>query len=193
MKIHDSGMPGENFWSSFFNPLEVLKTLGLSAGMKKIVDLGCGYGTFSFPAAEISREATVLAFDIEREMVETVRKKAADRKLKNIVALQRDFIEKGTGLDSGSVDYVMLFNILHAENPLGILSETHRILKVGGSAGIIHWVYDSKTPRGPSLDTRPRPEQCRDWARKAGFKVIKDEVELKPYHYGILITVRNCE
>ncbi len=62
-----------------------------------------------------------------------------------------------------SVDYVMLFNILHAEDPVSLLKEAHRILKRDAKVGVIHWIYSDSTPRGPSLDIRPKPHQCIQW------------------------------
>ena len=72
-------------------------------------------------------------------------------------------METGTGLANDTCEYVMLFNILFAEDPLKILSEAGRILAPGGKVGVIHWNHDAATPRGPSLSIRPRLEQCQDW------------------------------
>ena len=80
----------------------------------------------------------------------------------------------------------MLFNILHTEVPLALLQEAYRILEPMGKVGLIHWNYDPSTPRGPSMDIRPRPEQCQQWMKSAGFDLIKPLVDLPPYHYGIL-------
>jgi hypothetical protein len=41
----------------------------------------------------------------------------------DLALVQRNFITTGTGLANKRVDYVILFNILHAENPVAILSE----------------------------------------------------------------------
>lgn len=84
------------------------------------------------------------------------------------------------------MDYAMLFNILHAEQPEKLLSEAHRILRPGGILGIMHWNYDPRTPRGPAMDIRPKPEECRAWAKAAGFVIGKRFVDLPPYHYGIV-------
>jgi predicted methyltransferase len=99
----------------------------------------------------------------------------------------RDFVAEGTGLPPASVDYAMLFNILHAEQPERLLHESYRVLAPGGLMGIIHWNYDPTTPRGPSMDIRPRPEQCRGWAIKEGFRLLAPGgiVNLPPYHYGL--------
>jgi hypothetical protein len=52
---------------------------------------------------------------------------------------------------------------------------------------VIHWNYDPTTPRGPAMEIRPRPEQCIDWGRQAGFLFDKQcYYDLPPYHYGLL-------
>jgi len=47
---------------------ETLRTLGLNEDCGDVLDLGCGYGTFTIPAAQICAGA-VYALDIEAEMV----------------------------------------------------------------------------------------------------------------------------
>ena len=126
-----------------------------------------------------------VALDIEPDMVAATRGKAKEVNLTNIVTRQRDFFAEGTGLEPQSVDYAMLLNILHAEQPLSLLREAWRILTPGGRVGVIHWNYDPNTPRGPSLAIRPRPADCRRWVEEAGFDVVNDVIDLPPYHYGL--------
>ena len=65
----------------------------------------------------------------------------------------------------------------------------------GGVVSVIHWKYDSSTPRGPSMDIRPRPEQCRAWAEAAGFIFLRDQdlSECCQYHYGMLLVRPHAE
>jgi ubiquinone/menaquinone biosynthesis C-methylase UbiE len=128
----------------------------------------------------------IYALDIEPEMIRTVERKAKKFNLNNVVAILRDFMSEGSGLKDLSVDFVFLFNILHAENPVYLLKEAYRILAPGGKAGIIHWKYDETIRDGPSMDIRPKPEQCRHWAESVGF-VLEQKLDLKPYHYGIVM------
>jgi predicted methyltransferase len=66
------------------------------------------------------------------------------------------------------------------------MEEAFRVLIPGGHLAVIHWNYDPATPRGPALEIRPRPEQCIEWGRKAGFTFDERErVDLKPHHYGL--------
>ncbi len=177
-------MPDEAMWSGFFSPEQTLARLGLEATCGDAADFGCGYGTFSIPAARIVR-GTAHAFDIEADMIATTARKAETAGLANVRTLQRDFVALGTGLPAESVGYAMLFNILHCERPEILLREAWRILHRGGRLGIMHWNYDPSTPRGPTMDIRPRPEQCRDWALDAGFRLHSPErIDLPPHHYG---------
>ena len=125
MKTRESGMPDESMWESFFDPPTVLAKLGLTDECRDVVDFGCGYGTFTIPAARIA-QGIVHAFDIEAEMVAATAARAKAAGLTNVQVWQRDFVADGTGLTDASFDYVMLFNILHAEDPLTLLREALR-------------------------------------------------------------------
>jgi ubiquinone/menaquinone biosynthesis C-methylase UbiE len=193
MKTRESGMPDESMWASFFTPEQTLTKLGLTGSCGDVVDFGCGYGTFTIPAARMIRgtPGMVHALDIEADMVEATRRKAEEAGLSNVHAEQRDFVADGTGRPDGSIDYVMLFNILHCEQPEVLLREAWRILSPGGRLGLMHWNYDPGTPRGPSMDIRPRPEQCRDWAIVVGFELaFLDKIDLPPHHYGWVMEKR---
>ena len=187
MKTRESGMPHEEMWESFFDPEAVLDALGMDETVGDAVDFGCGYGTFALPVAR-RIQGTLYGFDIEAQMIAECGRRAAGEGVRNARFCQRDFVADGTGLLAESMDYAMLFNILHAEVPLMLLREAWRILKPRGRLAITHWNYDPATPRGPSMDIRPRPKECRVWAEEAGFVCETDEkIELPPYHYGWLM------
>ena len=185
MKIRDSGMPDEHSWERFFDAGHVLRRLGLNGGYEDVVDFGCGYGTFSIAAARMTT-GTIYALDIDPNMVAETSSRAQQLGLTNVRATERDFVADGADLPPGSVDYAMLFNILHAEDVTGLLEEALRVLRPGGTLGIIHWIHDARTPRGPPLSIRPRPEQCMQWASDAGFQLSCTPIELPPYHYGLV-------
>ena len=185
LKIRESGMPKEEDWTQFFDPEHALSLLGLNHNLVNVADFGCGYGTFTIPAAKIIG-GKVYAFDIEPEMIKAVEQKSKAFSIVNVNAILRDFLSEGSGLNDESVDFVFLFNILHLENPERLLKESYRILKTGGRVGIIHWNYNPTTPRGPPMNIRPKPEQCRLWAESVGF-IFEKKVILKPYHYGLVL------
>jgi len=183
MKIRDSGMPDRATWEGFFDPGATLQRLGLEMLAEDIVDFGCGYGTFALAAAALTR-GTVHALDIDPNMIETTAARASQLGVSNVRATERDFVAGGSGLASDSVGYAMLFNVLHSEDAVGLLREARRVLRPCGVAAIVHWIHDGRTPRGPDLSIRPRPEQCSAWAREAGL-LTRELVMLPPYHYGL--------
>ncbi len=185
MKIRESDMPPEGEWTKLFDPNKVLKLLGVDANVNDVADFGCGYGTFTIPAAQVI-SGSVFALDIEPDMVKTVERKAKDLRLSNVVAIRRDFMSEGSGLASSRVDFVFLFNILHAEDPIPILKEAYRILKPGGKLGIVHWRHVWKFRDDPCMKTLPTPKQCARLAESVGFQFEK-QFNLKPYHFGIVM------
>lgn len=189
MKARESGMPAENQWNSFFDAdCIVAKMECATMGNEIVAEFGCGYGTFTLPVARRTK-GTVHALDIEPDLIRQLADKAADEGLSNIQTLGRDFVSSGTGLPSSSVDHVMLFNILHLEDPVSLLREAGRILKPGGKVSVIHWHHDPSTPRGPSMAIRPRPHQCKAWAEEAGLGFVRfqDLRECCEFHYGLLL------
>ncbi len=184
MKVRDSGMPEVGTWDEFFDPGAILGQLAFN-GRADVVDFGCGYGTFTVAAA--SRTTGVVhAIDLDPVMVAATIERAESLGLANVLAIQRDFDAEGTGLPDASVSYAMLFNVLHAQDPMPMLREATRILKPRGVLAVIHWVHDAKTPRGPDLSIRPRPEQCRAWMERAGCEIRIPLVALPPYHFGVV-------
>ncbi len=185
MKIRDSGMPAVEYWESFFDPEACLTALGLVAEHRNVADFGCGYGTFTVQAA-MRVSGQVFAFDIDQRMLRHTARSAGRHDLGNIRFEQRDFAADGSGLANASVDYAMLFNILHCEQPVALLAEAERILIPGGVAGLMHWRHDAETPRGPDLSIRPQPQQCLLWAERAGLVWRDQRVhQLPPWHYGL--------
>jgi len=183
VKVRDSGMPERGCWESLFNVSLILDKMEINQDINSLVEFGCGYGTFTLLSAE-RISGNIVAMDIEDQMLKIAASRTISKS--NITFVKRDFIANGTGIPDNSVDYVMLFNILHHIKPLELLNEAYRILKIGGKAGLIHWNYDSTTPRGPSMDIRPKPIEMKEWALEVGFKQY-NYIDLPPYHYGFVV------
>jgi ubiquinone/menaquinone biosynthesis C-methylase UbiE len=186
MKVKDSGMPEEDLWSSFFNVELILAELEIDNRINDLVETGFGYGTFTMAAAK-KIKGSLYAFDIENEMLQLLSQKLSSVEKTNIIPEKRDILESGTGLADNSVDYVMLFNILHHEKPHEFLTEAWRILKPNGKIGIIHWRSDIPTPRGPVVSSRPKPDDISAWIDFTKFDLHKAPFILVPYHFGIIL------
>lgn len=165
-------MPDDSYWESFFNPRCILERLDCVVDCGDVVEFGCGYGTFTIPAAELIK-GQVIALDIEPGMVVETLWKATEANRLNVTAEVRDFVASGCGRVNESVGYAMLFNILHIEDPIGLLREAYRILIPGGLAGIIHWpprlgfeqAWKELGSNPPNNDARPRTRLMLLWPR----------------------------
>jgi SAM-dependent methyltransferase len=180
MRIRDSGMPDELSWESLFDVPLILSRLEIGR-FHDVAELGCGYGTFSIPIAK-AISGTLYAFDIDPAMVARTKQRAEGLP---IVCQVRDVMESGFAVH---VDAVVLFNILHCEQPVLLLQHAANALRPDGQVLAIHWRH-GETPRGPSLDIRPRPERIVAWAQEAGMEPVGDVIDLPPWHYGLRFRV----
>jgi ubiquinone/menaquinone biosynthesis C-methylase UbiE len=180
-------MPAASLWESFFDVDLILSELQIDSKIKDLVEIGCGYGTFTIPAAK-KIGGILYAFDIEEGMIEIVKHELKDRHINNVILKQRDILSQTTGLEDNSVDYIMLFNILHHESPHDFLNEAYRILKQDGKLGILHWRSDIPTPRGPDLTIRPKPSQILLCIDKQKYSLYKAPTVILPYHFGLIFS-----
>jgi SAM-dependent methyltransferase len=180
-------MPPTQMWESFFDPAGILDAFGCRALRGDAVEFGCGYGTFTVDlAGRVS--GTVYALDVDPDMVNATATRVQQAGARNVVVEHRDFVSAGSGRPDRSVATVLLFNILHMEDPVALFRESRRILCEGGTASVIHWRDDIDTPRGPPLDIRPTPDQCRVWAQQAGLRFAGMRgLPESPWHWGLLL------
>jgi SAM-dependent methyltransferase len=176
MKIRDSGMPEEAYWESLLDVPLILSKFDIGQ-FHDVAELGCGYGTFSIPVARAIR-GTLYTFDVDPAMVARTLERGAGLP---IVAEVRDVMQQGFGVE---VDAVMLFNILHCEEPVRLLQHAREALRPGGEVLFIHWRHDIPTPRGPAAEIRPRPEHIAEWAASAALRA-SEPIDLPPWHYGM--------
>lgn len=184
MKVEDSGMPEESYWNSLFNIEVIVDWLAIPERKVKVVEIGCGYGTFTVPVAR-RVNGEVYAFDIEPAMIEIARENVKKAGLSNVIFCLRDVLEEGTGLETETCDMVLLFNILHFAGKRAMLAESSRILKPGGIAAIIHWRKDIPTPRGPAINIRPDEAQILEASKGLALAFYGNSRILEPYHWGI--------
>ena len=186
MKYRDSGMPEVKMWETFFDPLKVLEKMEINASVNSYLDIGCGYGTFLFPASDLVKNA--IGFDIDKNMIDHCKNIQIKLNIKNIELILGDISSENKvhplAQFNNTIDYVSLFNILHCEEPVNLLEVARNLLNDEGKICVIHWQY-KETPRGPAMEIRPRPEQIIEWAKiaKLNFTSI---IDLPPYHYGLI-------
>lgn len=193
MLIRESGMPAQDYWETLIDVPRILDAFGFTSGSPTatgdVAELGCGYGTFTIPLAQRIR-GTVHALDLDPAMVAVTEHRATAAGLANLRASVRDVLADGFGISPASCEAALLFNILHAEEPVALLRAARDTVRPGGLVAAIHWRSDLATPRGPSLSIRPRPEQIAAWAAEAGLIADGNSFALPPWHFGITLRVR---
>jgi SAM-dependent methyltransferase len=183
MFLRESGMPPQDYWETLFDVPRILDAFGFGPATGDVAELGCGYGTFTLPLAR-RIGGTVHTLDIDAAMVATTTQRAAQAGLDNVQPALRDVLANDFGRPAGSCDAALLFNILHAEEPVALLRAARDVVRPNGLVAVIHWRSDIPTPRGPSLAIRPRPEQIAAWATEAGL-TAGPNFDLPPWHFGL--------
>lgn len=111
-------------------PVQVVREAGVEVG-NQVLDYGCGSGSYALAAAQVvGPTGRVCAADSNPFAVRQVQRAAAAQGLTNVQVV---YTRQQTGLADGSMDVVLLYNVLHAlRDPRGVLQELHRVLKPGG-------------------------------------------------------------
>ena len=193
MKLRESGMPAQDYWETLLDVPAILDAFGFNGSTGSatgdVAELGCGYGTFTIPLAR-RIGGIVHALDLDPAMVAATIQRATAAGLANLRASVRDVLTDGFGVPPASCDAALLFNILHAEEPVALLRAARDAVCPGGLVAAIHWRSDLATPRGPSLAIRPRPDRIIAWATEAGLTADGESFALPPWHFGIKLRVR---
>jgi ubiquinone/menaquinone biosynthesis C-methylase UbiE len=135
------------------------------AGMK-ILDCGCGPGRLSIPLARaVGPTGTVVAFDIQEEMLEKVRRKAKDEQLSNIITMHGG---AGDGkLAKNEYDMVLLVTVLgEIPDRQKAMREIFAGLKPNGILSVTEVIAD---PHFQSLKTVISEAEKAGFIKKAGF------------------------
>jgi ubiquinone/menaquinone biosynthesis C-methylase UbiE len=115
----------------FRNPYRLLEVAGLKSG-QKVLEVGCGPGFFTIPAAKIvGKEGSIYAVDTHPLAIKKVQEKVEREGIKNVNPILSNASD--TGLPDQSIDLVFIFGLRYIAGGMeNMISEMHRILKPEG-------------------------------------------------------------
>jgi ubiquinone/menaquinone biosynthesis C-methylase UbiE len=165
------------------NPEAILQEIGLKPGAT-LMDIGCGAGFFTLPAARITgSKGKVYGLDSQGSSLEEIRKKAENEGLANI-ELKAARAEETVFCDA-CADIVFLGIVLHDfEDPARVLKNARRMIKTGGKMANLDWKKIDMS-FGPPIARRFDEAAASRLIEGAGFKIesVKNSGQ---YHYLIM-------
>jgi ubiquinone/menaquinone biosynthesis C-methylase UbiE len=157
-----------------YHPSLKLENIGLRPEMV-FMDIGCGYGFFTIPAARIVGEkGKVYAVDASALAIDSLKREAAKEGLKNVTATAGAAEE--TVFCDACADIVFYSIVLHDfRDPAKVLSNAKRMIKPDGTLVNLDW-KKKVMPIGPPVKIRFSEEQASNLIKQAGFTVqsVKD-------------------
>lgn len=159
-------------------PEETLKKFHIDE-VGTLLDIGCGIGYFTIPAANILKQGKVIGLDIMSEIIDVAREKAIN--VSNIEFIKSE--EYSFPIQDASIDYVFISNVIHEiyDKPR-YFREIKRALKPNGFLFIIDW-EKKETEMGPPIDERVSKEEMMTMCI-TNFKHIED-IHINSEHYGL--------
>ena len=124
---------GDALWP---NPAGVLEAVGLRRDMAAI-DLCCGDGWFTLPMSKVA--ASVVAIDIDRNMLEAARDRLAAAGATNCEFVEGDAYELARHM-RGPADFVLMANAFHGVPDQPRLADAiAKALKPAGRLAVVNW------------------------------------------------------
>ncbi len=141
----------------------------LTNSHENMVDLGCGAGYFTIPAAKKLQNGMVYAIDRQQNMIDITLTRAKEQGLTNV----RGIVASATKipLENHTIDAMLMSMMFHdVKEQDAMLEEAKRILKPEGILYMVEWDQE-QSDFGPPMNIRIRPGTLTHTLEKAGFSV----------------------
>jgi len=164
-------------------PAVVIDAMELREG-EVVADLGAGSGYFTFRlAAKVGKTGKVLAVDIQDEMLEALRRRAATLGVTNVQEVKGS--ETDPHLPGGGVDVVLMVDVYHElAYPYGVMTKVREALKPSGRVVFVE--YRKEDPRVPIKELHKMSvEQLTKEMKVVGLDRVRTVESLPSQHIVI--------
>jgi ubiquinone/menaquinone biosynthesis C-methylase UbiE len=169
-------------------PEVVLAAMELREGMK-VAEIGAGTGFFSRRLAKaVGPRGKVYAVDIQPEMLDLLKKYAAQERIKNIATVLGT--DTDTRLPAGSVDRILMVDVYHEfQKPEPMLASLRRTLAPGGRIILVEYRLEDDTASHINIKHRMSVEQVLSEWNAAGYELV-NRIETLPAQHVFIFTTR---
>lgn len=158
----------------------MLANLGIKPGMT-VCDMGCGNGFHTLKMAKMTGpKGTVMAVDVQPEMLKLLRDRTEKEGLENITPILGSF--HNPRLPPNSIDLILLVDVYHEfSHPVTMLKTMRESLRPEGVIVLVEFrAEDPKVPIKPLH--KMSKEQILKELPANGFKLVKDYDKLPWQH-----------
>lgn len=170
----------------FSDPYSNIEQLRVYEGMH-VADFGSSVGFYSLALAKkVGPYGKVYAIDIQGEHLAKLKNEAIHRGCNNIEVIQGNLENpSGSGLLAGSMDRIVISNVLfQVDDMFMIAEEARRVIKPSGLIAVIDWV-ESFNQIGPHEDHIVSSEEVRKVFEASGFEFVS-RLDAGSHHYGFI-------
>jgi cyclopropane fatty-acyl-phospholipid synthase-like methyltransferase len=144
----------------------------------RVLDFGTGTGRYALALAQVRPDVHVVAYDVQPEMLEIVRRRTAGLPIENF-----DVADWAVAQRRAPYDRILALNVLH-EIDNDALHRLALMLTAEGNVLVIDWDASIDRPTGPPAEHAHSPNEARDRLAHNGLRRIQRIRDARfPYHF----------
>ena len=149
----------------------------------QVLDFGTGTGRYGIALAQTCPDLRVVAYDVQPEMLDIVRRRTADLGLENFSAASWE-----DTLKEAPYGRIFALNVLH-EIDDDTLRSLATLLAPQGDVLIFDWDATIDRPTGPPAEHAHSPAEAEDRVARSGLRCIEQIQDARfPYHFILRAT-----
>lgn len=161
----------------------MLAALNVQPG-QTVCDMGCGNGFYTLPLAKLVGErGKVVAVDIQREMLQLLKDRAAAEDLSNIELVHGSVVDPQ--LKPSTVDLVLMVDVYHEfSHPEQMLQAIRVSLKPGGRVALVEFRAEDRSVPIKKLHKMSKKQILKEFEPN-GFQLV-EEFDKLPWQHLML-------